>query len=289
VDSNDSDEFVFSFSMASPACPVEVASVVAGSTTFFPTWSYTAAVSIGRHIQESLECGSDTIFGAVVEGYTTPAVNDIGAATVRLRFVQKQQPGSSTNFDLPLRDGGYLLAIRSCLYGGRFLPAVAGVPGQQGLDRYGKSRIGLAECVVMGRPVSDASATVLPDSILQEWLPAGSDVEVVVLTRLTDFFLGMNAGTWLRVRIDELVHKGEAWVCEHCKSFQRCAEEKEEMSCSQMQDALLEGTGLKHSGHVGVGIEDSSADFQYWGGSGNSGVSGQVIWLAEGTQQLAAQ
>lgn len=261
-----------------------VSSVVAGATSFFPTWSRSSALAVGEHIRGSLEHGIVSKLDAVVEGYTTPATADIGAASVRLRLLQKQQLASSLSFDLPLRDGGYLFGIRSPVYGGRFLPAVAGVPGQQGLDRFGSSRVGLAECVAMGRPVSDGTFTVLPDDVLREWMPVGTDVEVVVLARLTDFFLGLNAGTWLRIRIGDLVAKGQSWVHEHCELH---LPESDGTSSLHAQDALLEGTGLKHNGKLGPGIEDASAEFQYWGGSGNAGVSGQVIWLAEGTKMAA--
>jgi len=270
--------------MASSRYPVAVSSAISKCTTFFPAWSLSTVLASGKHIDDQLESSKAHVVGALVEGHTTPAVADIGAASVRLRLVQKQNV-SIQGMDLPLKDGGYLLGIRSSMQGRRFLPAIAGVPGKQGLDRYGGSRIGLAECIVMGRPVTDGTATVLPDDVLQKWLPTGSDVEVVVLGKLTDFYLGMNAGTWLRIRIDELAKKGETWVCQHCSQF---LPTEENTRAPETGTVMLEGTGLMASGEVGPGIEDSSAAFQYWGGSGNSGVSGQVIMLAEGTK-LAAE
>ena len=53
-----------------------------------------------------------------------------------------------------LREGSYLLALRASTPGA-YLPAIAGVPCRQGLDRYGESRVGLAECMVMARPLAD--------------------------------------------------------------------------------------------------------------------------------------
>lgn len=268
---------------APPAMPINVSSVLAKSTTFFPTWSYAAVLAFGRHIHDSLQGGRTNVFNARVEGYTTPAVKDIGAASVRLRFAPQQTPWSDQDSGLTLKDGGYLFGIRNPALGGKLLPAVAGVPGRQGLDRYYQSRIDLAECVVMGRPATDDTVTVLPEEVLRDWMPPGSDVEVVVVTKLTDFFLGLNAGTWLRIRIDELVTKGQSWVHENCQSFVPSEQEL----ASPSKDDMLEGTGLVASGEVGLGIPDSSAEFQYWGGSGNSGISGQVILPAEGTKFAA--
>jgi len=99
-----------------------------------------------------------------------------------------------------LQYGGYLVAVRR-KGDFVFLPAVAGVPGRQGLDRYKESRLGLAECMVMARPLSSDDVTFLHEPALQRWMIEGSSVDIVLLARLTDFFLGMNAGTWLRVRI----------------------------------------------------------------------------------------
>ncbi|CAK0878163.1 unnamed protein product, partial [Prorocentrum cordatum] len=103
--------------------------------------------------------------------------------------------------------GGLLLALRAEGADG-FLPAIAGVPGGQGLDRRGGSRAGLAECMVMARPLTggkeEGSVTFLHVEALRCWLPEGARLDVVVLSRVTDFFLGMNAGTWLRVRIHDM-------------------------------------------------------------------------------------
>ena len=129
-----------------------------------------------------------------VEGYSTPAVQDVGGASLRLRYDAKTSS---------LREGGYLLAIRAesaeC-----WLPAIAGVPGGKGLDRHGNSRVDLAELMIMGRPVvvgrhdstplKSEHITFLAEDTLRQFLPEGAHVEVVNVVRLTDFFLGLNAG-----------------------------------------------------------------------------------------------
>eukprot|EP00913_Durusdinium_trenchii_P001326 g1224.t1 len=62
------------------------------------------------------------------------------------------------------------------------------------------SRIGLAECMVFGRPLvteedlaGEGQATFLHEHALEGWCPLGSTLEVVVLARVTDFFLGFLA------------------------------------------------------------------------------------------------
>ena len=98
---------------------------------------------------------------AIVTGHTTPALADIGCASVRLAV---------DDAHLNLREGGYLVALGRP--GHKLLPAIAGVPGNRGPDRYMQSRVGLAECVVMGRPLCDGGSrdkvTFLHDQVLQK-------------------------------------------------------------------------------------------------------------------------
>ncbi|KAK3277409.1 hypothetical protein CYMTET_14583 [Cymbomonas tetramitiformis] len=64
--------------------------------------------------------GVQEIFQASVTGHTTPACQDIGRGSLRLRFL-----GASA-----VSDGGYILGIRRP--GLRWLPAIAAVPGMSG-------------------------------------------------------------------------------------------------------------------------------------------------------------
>ena len=92
-----------------------------------------------------------------------------------------------------LKDGGYLLCLRPRINPSqRWLPAIAGVPGDRGPDDHGKFRPGLAECIVFGRPRADDASgmTLLHEAALRELLPEEGEVEVAVLERVTDFFLG---------------------------------------------------------------------------------------------------
>eukprot|EP00931_Biecheleriopsis_adriatica_P123572 TRINITY_DN98628_c0_g1_i1.p1 TRINITY_DN98628_c0_g1~~TRINITY_DN98628_c0_g1_i1.p1 ORF type:complete len:287 (-),score=59.30 TRINITY_DN98628_c0_g1_i1:85-879(-) len=254
------------------AVGVLVPQVLPHSTVFCPSWPQPVVRAAAQLAEAKARMCEENVLRGRVTGHTTPSVSDIGAASVRLRL-------SSQEASVPLLpEGGYLLAVRI----GRehqFLPVVAGVPGNKGLDRHGCSREGLAECCVIARPVTDGTSTFLPDGVLQAWAPVDADMEVIVLARLTDFFLGLNAGTWLRIRIQELMTGGKAWIEQHAATV---GEEKP-------SEDLLAGTGLVTSAEVSAGIEDSNELFQYWGGSGNAGVSGQVILLAPGTEEFAAK
>ncbi|CAL1172410.1 unnamed protein product [Cladocopium goreaui] len=120
-------------------------------------------------------------------------------------------PGAPEARHVALREGGYLLALRGADEG-NFLPAIAGVPFRQGLDRTGRSRVGLAECMVLARPLGEEGqedegrVTFLHEPALQGWLPLGTTLDVVVLARVSDFLLSFNAGTWLRIRISEIAN-----------------------------------------------------------------------------------
>ena len=132
-------------------------------------------------------------FVATVEGYTTPAVADVGGASVRLRFPREVDH---------LESGGYLVCVRSP-GAGAFLPAIAGVPWEKGMDRHGQSRQGLGELMVLARPVCEEGGnekrgkremvTFLHEQALCELYRTEDAVDVVILAQLTDFFLGLNA------------------------------------------------------------------------------------------------
>ena len=104
------------------------------------------------------------VLPAVITGHTTPALSDVGCASVRLRFLDA--PATSGSQGAPLKhdrtfkhgveDGGYLLAIQKKPLqkegqgqsvrerrerGQRgLLAAICAVPGDKGLDRYENSR-----------------------------------------------------------------------------------------------------------------------------------------------------
>lgn len=259
-----------------------IPSVLPHSTTFCPAWPRSAVLSASHQAERLVNSDPGKLLPARVEGHTTPSTADIGAASLRLRFFaagaeDSREMGTTS----ALKDGGYLMAIRIPGRGGRFLPAAAGVPGRQGLDRHGGSRVGLAECCIIARPVTDGTATLVPDAMLREWAPVGTPVEVVLLARVTDFFLGLNAGTWLRIRIGEIMIEGQRWV-------QAQADACDGASAAD-EVAMLSDTGFFASAEVKPGIEDSTELFHFWGGSGNAGMSGQVIRLPEGAQQLPSE
>ena len=71
--------------------------------------------------------GESRVIGGIVTGHSTPAVRDVGCASVRVKL------------DEELEDGGYLLALQSGKHtekGQPFsrstVPAIAAVPGDKG-------------------------------------------------------------------------------------------------------------------------------------------------------------
>jgi hypothetical protein len=156
------------------------------------------------------------------------------------------------------------------------LPAIAAVPGDKGLDRYERSREGLAECVVMCRAIqtSDGGApesdgiTFLHHEALQQIFPVGGQVEVHVIARVHDFFLGLNAGTWLKIRMQQI-----AQAAEHHMQ-QNHSTQLASWQCATAEDVLRAG-GLAMSRHVEPPPADAAYLFDHWGSGGNAGVSGQ--------------
>ncbi|CAJ1397620.1 unnamed protein product [Effrenium voratum] len=217
---------------------------------FCPALPVTAACAAQR-LAEQQQARGLALRGRVL-GFTTPAVRDVGGASLCLRL-EEQDAGT-----VGLQQGGYLLALKP-IGGAGFLPAIAGVPCREGLDRFGASRLGLAECMVLARPLAEPSGapghlTFLHEPVLRGWIAEGSVVEVVLLARLTDFFLGLsgeisgdgsaclNAGTWLRVRISD----GDRKVC--------VALPRSSLDAEQRMDNWLRGdiaaAAARHSGVV---------------------------------------
>ena len=90
-----------------------------------------------------------------VTGYTTPALADIGRASLRVRFTSPDASQHPT--------GGLILGIRRHP-DERFLPTRRRRrAGDRGPDRHGATRESLAELVIMARPLheneDDASAS----------------------------------------------------------------------------------------------------------------------------------
>jgi hypothetical protein len=222
-----------------------------------------------------------------VVGYTTPAVGDIGGASLRIRLTRDGQTPES---------GGYVLAIR--LNGSRqWLPAIAGIPGANGLDREGRSRVGYAELMVLARPVlamrpggdevldckTALDVTFLPDHTLQRAYPLGSGAEVRLVHKATDFFLGVNAGRWLGIRM--------AQICEDYQTQERAERQtrlelleipvtaEEGVPASDLGDwtAFLQDSGLQLEAVFEEPPADQALMFEHMGQSGNGGISGQTI------------
>ena len=84
-------------------------------------------------------------------------------------------------------------------------------------------------------------------------------MEVALCGRVTDFFLGLNAGVWLRLRLLEILERGAAAV----------AAAKEPVEAPGL-DALLAGTGFVQSAAVEAPPADASATWNFWGPSGNA-------------------
>lgn len=212
-----------------------------------------------------------------VTGHTTPNLADVGGASVRLRHM-----GDQESF---LKDGGYLLAVKrtggASPEGRGWLPGIAGVPGDRGPDDHGNYRPGLAEIMVFGRPMDDPERqqggeeriTTLHHEVLSELLPVGEQVDVAVLARVTDFFLGLNSGQWLKIRIGQISSASEAFL-----------QKQQQQQHKASIDDLLEGTGLElldyaespadahaHKFELGTSFVRSSSDkWTSFSGSGTS-------------------
>ena len=275
-------------------------------------WSFGVASAFQRLCETS--CSSSR-FDAEVTGHTTPAVSDVGRGSLRVRF-SRSHVGDETSFPT----GGLLLGVRrlnsrespssreddlrsSTLFfrvdatrtsvepRPRFLPAIAAAPGARGPDRHGASRDGLAELVVMARPLvtdrGDASksksksseknahslmVTSLDDAALRAWLPVSARAEVVVVRRVTGFHLGLNANRWLKIRMREIADGVAGAVAADARR------EDAPLDGDDPYDAFYRGTGLvlDPSGVVHDAPLGASYEFEHWGAGGNTGVSGQV-------------
>lgn len=221
-----------------------------------------------------------------VTGHTTPALADIGRASLRVRFTSPDAAHHPT--------GGLIIGIRRHP-DERFLPAVAAAPGDRGPDRHGSTRESLAELVLMARPLHEAeddaaaaeidgdasggirtlaggvAVTSVDDETLRDWAQVGhSSAEVIILRRVTDFHLGLNANRWLKIRMRQIADGAEALAATEASSVAR--------DFPSTLEAYLRGTGfaLDPSGLVRPRPPDASFLFEHWGAGGNTGISGQV-------------
>ena len=226
---------------------------------------------LAHAIKAQTLCKNKLPLKANIEGYSTPAVSDVGGASVRIKFDNK-----NNNLDSFI-SGGYLLGIRNNknLNSQDFLPAIAGIPWEKGLDRDGKSRIGLGELMVLARPLNGKKdVTFLPKKVLQELYPTHSTVDIVLLKHCTDFFLGLNAGRWLMLRMSELCEKSSKFLIN---------EEKTNIDTNINEEVkfqtLLNNSGI--SWDPTENPEDPEPDqaylFHHYNLSGNGGISGQKI------------
>lgn len=129
---------------------------------------------------------------ARVLGCSTRVTKNLGAHTLRLELRPEPPPGSH---------------VCCFVWGGRLWPGIVGVPGDAP-DSRGGSRAGLAELLVMCRPVAgEASLTFLPEDVLRR----AASGELRLVAPLGSFTSGMT-GTWLRMRLGEVVGEAESWA-----------------------------------------------------------------------------
>ena len=287
-------------------------------------WSFGVASAFQRLCEESASKSGSSRFDAEVVGHTTPAVADVGRGSLRVRFLRSHAGDGIVGNEADGRDdasgrerfptGGLLLGVRRTVPSSsreetsdtvsadpatrevepsayRFLPAIAAAPGARGPDRHGASRDGLAELVVMARPLvtdrGDASksksksseknahslmVTSLDDAALRAWLPVSARAEIVVVRRVTGFHLGLNANRWLKIRMREIADGVAGAVAADARR------EDAPLDGDDPYDAFYRGTGLvlDPSGVVHDAPAGASYEFEHWGAGGNTGVSGQV-------------
>ena len=314
-------------------------------------WSFGVASAFQRLCEESASTSGSSRFDAEVVGHTTPAVADVGRGSLRVRFLRSHKRDGIVGDQADGRDekagrdpfptGGLLLGVRRTVPSSsreeprttfdtvsadratrevepsayRFLPAIAAAPGARGPDRHGNSRDGLAELVVMARPLAteetlsrrddvaesekgsggegkrfqkkprdanridardESFVTSLDDASLRSWLPVGAKADIVVLRRVTGFHLGLNANRWLKIRMREIAD-GVAELA----FLDRDEKTEEKTNVSASPASFYRGTGLvlDPSGVINDAPVGASYEFEHWGAGGNTGVSGQVtVW-----------
>jgi hypothetical protein len=141
--------------------------------------------------------------------------------------------------------------------------------------------------MVLGRPLQSEAGeitkyakqvTFLSEETLRQRFPLGTIVDVAVIDHHTNFFLGLNAGRWLTIRMNEITQMSAA----SCKPPEVDAGADQERSASSVE-LLLEGTGLKLALEAESPPEDSTYLFEHMGMSGNGGLSGQTVLYSKDT------
>ena len=319
-------------------------------------WSFGVASAFQRLCEESASTSGSSRFDAEVVGHTTPAVADVGRGSLRVRFLRSHKRdgivGDQATFgrdDNSGRErfptGGLLLGVRRTTPSSsreeprsttfdtvsadratrevepsayRFLPAIAAAPGARGPDRHGNSRDGLAELVVMARPLATEQTLSRRDGgeskKESEKVGGGegkrfqkkpSDANRIdardesFVTSLDDASLR----SWLPVgaKADIVVlrrvtgfHLGlnaNRWLKIRMREIadgvgglaflDRDEKTEEETNVSASPASFYRGTGLvlDPSGVINDAPVGASYEFEHWGAGGNTGVSGQVtVW-----------
>ena len=134
--------------------------------------------------------------------------------------------------------------------------------------------------MVLARPLQPADrevnkeckhVTFLSEEILRSRFPIGSTVDVAVIERCTNFFLGLNAGKWLTIRMNEIAKHAAASAAEESRLT-------DDNGCSSSSlEMLLEGTGLELALTNEPPPSDRQYLFEHYSLSGNGGLSGQTV------------
>ena len=192
-----------------------------------PEFSITWPVHVINQVQLLCAQRNDAMTATVTD-YSTEAVKRVGKATIRLAFNEGFSPHEGA--------GGYLIGVRRGNHNGKVLPALAGIPTE-------KDSGAVAEAIVLGRPVGEDSGTVtfLSDSILREFYPVGSTVEIHVLHRCSDFYIGR----WsFDLRLKNRMRMISEVSLAHIQ-----AQQGEEQGRPPSIIEALEGTGLRLDSH----------------------------------------
>jgi hypothetical protein len=86
---------------------------------------------------------------------------------------------------------------------------------------------------------------------------------------VTEFFIGLNAGTWLKIRMKQIADASEKYLSQSTGEMTRTD-----------AASVLEGTGLRCVETVEEPPPDAAWLFNHWGAGGNTGVSGQKTFSA---------
>ena len=148
-----------------------------------------------------------------VTGYAPLGIERVGGAWVLEPAQQRQQE---------TRHGVFVFGIRSALYR-HWLPAIAALLGETP-SRSGECRAGLAEVMVLARPVAaqqtsrTSPGTGYPRDLpgransARALSPESTSVEVVELLGVSHFRVGMSGGPWLLQRLSDASARAEAEI-----------------------------------------------------------------------------